>query len=372
MFEKPTYEELEQKVKELERENDMLKEAASSWRNTDNVYTTENTSSAVGTKTQYAEEQGIDGIIGCNVKMKEIFKTIKDFADVKLPVLIQGENGTGKELVARSIHGESKYANEPFVVVNYGLLSQELLEDKFIEYVKGSFVEAIRAKKEPAEMAHRGTLFLNEVTNIPQTIHLKLLQILEAGKIEWIDNEKLITVDTRIICATNKDLKQEVKKGCFNDNLYYSMNVIQIDIPPLRKRKTDIPLLVEHFLKQAAGPNSKTVYKISKPAVLKMINYNWPGNVNELENVIRFSIVKCKGDIIMPDDLPGELSDRTKDLSKNSTQKRGPSGKLDIDAVNKALIQTRGNKAKTARVLGVGRATLYRFLNNHPEVAPYE
>ena len=307
-------------------------------------------------------EQSFAGIIGRDNSMQELFETIRDVAEVDVPVLVQGESGTGKELVAAAIHNEGHRANKPFVPVNCGALPEGLLESELFGLVKGSFTGALRDKKGRFELAHGGTLFLDEVADLPRVLQAKLLRVLQEGAFERVGDEKTISVDVRIISAANRDLKNEVKKGNFRDDLYYRINVVPIHMPPLRERRNDIPLLVDHFLQEAAQRYNRKLPKISKQAMSTLIAYQWPGNVRELQNAIQFAIVKCSGSEILPQDLPLEL----KDLAGRSPS-RGPSKKLDIDSVVSALKQTGGNKAKAARQLGVGRATLYRFLADYPE-----
>ena len=307
-------------------------------------------------------DQSFAGIIGRDVKMQELFDTIREVAEVDVPVLIQGESGTGKELVAAAIHNEGLRANKSFVPVNCGALPEGLLASELFGHVKGSFTGALRDKKGRFELAHGGTLFLDEVVDFPKDMQAKLLRVLQEGTFERVGDEKTKSVDVRIISAANRDLKKEVEKGNFREDLYYRIKVVPIDLPPLRDRKNDIPLLVDHFLKRIVKNSGKDSMDISHESMVLMMNYHWPGNIRELENAIQFAIVKCRGSEILPRDLPIELKDLT-----GMSHSRGPSKKLDIDSVKSALKQTGGNKAKAARLLGVGRATLYRFLADYPE-----
>ena len=307
-------------------------------------------------------DQSFAGIIGRDVKMQELFNTIREVAEVDVPVLIQGESGTGKELVAAAIHNEGLRANKSFVPVNCGALPEGLLASELFGHVKGSFTGALRDKKGRFELAHGGTLFLDEVVDFPKDMQAKLLRVLQEGTFERVGDEKTKSVDVRIISAANRDLKKEVEKGNFREDLYYRIKVVPIDLPPLRDRKNDIPLLVDHFLKRIVKNSGKDSIDISHESMVLMMNYHWPGNIRELENAIQFAIIKCNGSEILPRDLPIELKDLT-----GMSHSRGPSKKLDIDSVKSALKQTGGNKAKAARLLGVGRATLYRFLADYPE-----
>ncbi len=313
-------------------------------------------------RSRLKTEQGFAGIIGRDAGMNEVFETIKQVAGVNVPVIIQGESGTGKELVAVAIHNEGPRAKKPFVPINCGALPEGLLESELFGHVKGSFTGALRDKKGRFELAHGGTLFLDEVVDLPKVLQSKLLRVLQEGTIERVGDEKTISVDVRIISAANRDLKKEVQKGNFREDLYYRIKVVPIHLPPLRERKNDIPLLVDYFLKRIVKNSGKDSIDISHESMALMMHYHWPGNVRELENAIQFAIVKFRGSEILPNDLPMEL----RDLASLSPS-RGPSKKLDIDRVRSALKQTGGNKAKAARLLGVGRATLYRFLADFPE-----
>jgi PAS domain S-box-containing protein len=298
-------------------------------------------------------------IVGRDKTMRAVFQQIRNLVDYDFPVHIYGETGTGKELIACAIHNESHRQGGAFVPINCGALPESLIESELFGHVRGAFTGAIREKKGRFELADGGTIFLDEVAELSKLMQVKLLRFLQEGTFEKVGGEKTLSVDVRVISATNKDLKTEVKNGRFREDLYYRLNVIPINIPPIRERKSDIPLLVEHFLKQMPA----TATKISNDAMQIMMRYKWPGNVRELQNAIQFAIVHAKGNTIRPEDLPLEL----KTLAMQQPR-RGPARKLTDDTVKAALAQTAGNKAKAAKRLGVGRATLYRFLNDHPEL----
>ncbi|MEA2084807.1 MAG: sigma 54-interacting transcriptional regulator [Thermodesulfobacteriota bacterium] len=296
------------------------------------------------------------GLIGRDPSMLQIYDQIRDLAVTDYPVQIYGETGTGKELVATAIHKESRRDGGPFVPVNCAALPDGILESELFGHVKGAFTGAVRDKKGRFDLARGGTLFLDEVAEMPMALQAKLLRVLEDGKFERVGGERTITADVRIVSATNRDLKEEVRKGRFRQDLYYRIKVVPIDLPPLKKRKSDIPLLVDHFFSRAEDEGHVSA-GISAEAMAILTDYPWPGNVRELQNVIRFALVKCKGRVIQPNDLVMELKEwRIKRFS------RGPSRKLTTEAVKAALVKSGGNKAKAARILGVGRATLYRFL----------
>jgi transcriptional regulator with GAF, ATPase, and Fis domain len=252
-------------------------------------------------------DQSFAGIVGHDAKMQELFETIREVAEVDVPVFIQGESGTGKELVAAAIHNEGIRAKKPFVPVNCGALPEGLLTSELFGHVKGSFTGALRDKKGRFELANGGTLFLDEVIDLPKDMQSKLLRVLQEGTFERLGDEKTKSVDVRIISAANRDLKNEVKRGNFRDDLYYRINVVPIYMPPLRERKNDIPLLIDHFFSRIVTDGSRDYPEISDDAVSLLMDYHWPGNVRELENAIQFAIVKCRGRMILPKDLPIEL-----------------------------------------------------------------
>jgi len=302
------------------------------------------------------------GIVGQDPKMIQIFRDIQDVATNDYPVCITGETGTGKELVANAIHDQSLRSGKPFVPVNCGALPEGLLESELFGHVKGSFTGAVRDKKGRFEITDGGTLFLDEVAELPKAVQATLLRVLQEGIFERVGGEEHISVDVRIIAATNKNLKREVEKGNFRDDLYYRINVVPIHMPPLRERPSDIPLLVAHFLHKAAEQGQESP-GFSKEAMALMEDYVWPGNVRELQSAVRFALVKARGQMIRPEHLPLEL----KEWEGKRRGPVGPKRKLDPEGVRTALTQTGGNKAKAARLLGVGRATLYRFLADLPD-----
>jgi PAS domain S-box-containing protein len=302
-------------------------------------------------------------IIGQDHKMYKIFKHIRDVSAYDYPVHISGETGTGKELVAFAIHNESSRNGASFVPINCGALPEGLIESELFGHVKGAFSGAIRDKKGRFELADGGTAFLDEVAELSNNMQAKLLRFLQENQFERVGGEHTLSVDVRVISATNINLKEAVKSGRFREDLFYRLNVIPIHMPPLRDRKIDIPLLIERFLHEAGERYGRDPLKVSARAMSLMLDYQWPGNVRELQNAVQFAFVKCDGNIIEADDLPIELRE-----VENNWTRRGPAKKLNPDGVRSALVKTGGNKAKAARLLGVGRATLYRFLADHPEL----
>ena len=312
--------------------------------------------SLAGLKLWTKELPGFAGIVGRNPQMVQVFKQIKALAVNDYPVLITGETGTGKELVAVAIHSESRRSRGPFVPVNCGALPVGVVESELFGHVKGAFSGAIRNKKGRFELAHRGTIFLDEVAELPKAMQVKLLRVLESGAFEPVGGEKTVVVEVRVISATNRDLKREVEKGHFRQDLYYRLKVVPLPLPPLRERRDDIPLLVEHFLTLAENRGQRTA-RFTPEALVLMSRYAWPGNVRELQNAVHFALARSEGALLGPADLPPEV--------RQGQPKPGPDRKLEAATVQAALAQCGGNKVQAAKLLGIGRATLYRFLKSH-------
>ncbi|MFP4379883.1 MAG: sigma 54-interacting transcriptional regulator [Candidatus Sumerlaeia bacterium] len=314
------------------------------------------------------EVQQFSGIIGRDSRMLEIFDLIRDVAESSASVLIEGESGTGKELVAGAIHRESPRANRAFVAVNCGALPETLLESELFGHVRGAFTGAIRDKKGRFELANGGTIFLDEIGDISQAMQIKLLRVLQEGAFERVGSEKTIQVDVRVISATNKNLRREIQEGRFREDLYYRLAVVPLRLPPLRERKTDIPLLANHILKRAAEENGREEIRLSSETLDVMMNHDWPGNVRELQNWIQFALVKCKGHTIEPDHLPEHAHSLSGKSGGSDASNQRRRRKLSVPAVREALEQSKGNKVQAAEILDVGRATLYRFLNEVPSL----
>ncbi|MFP4159363.1 MAG: sigma-54 interaction domain-containing protein [Desulfobacterales bacterium] len=312
------------------------------------------------------ELTGFSNIIGRDHKMLQIFQQIRDLSVYDYPVNISGETGTGKELVAEAIHSESRRAGAPFVPINCGALPEGLIESELFGHVRGAFTGAVRDKKGRFELAHTGTVFLDEVAELSNPMQVKLLRFLQSGRFEKVGGEKTVSVDVRVISATNRDLHMEISAGRFREDLYYRLNVIPVHLPPLRERRNDIPLLIEHFLRQAASEHGDSApLAVTDEAITLLMEYDWPGNVRQLQNVLQFAVVKSGGKVIRPSDLPAELR-----AHQPSVRRRGPDKKLDVETVRTALQKTAGNKVRAAKMLEVGRATLYRFIREFPEAVP--
>jgi transcriptional regulator with GAF, ATPase, and Fis domain len=312
------------------------------------------------------EIEQFSGIIGRDPEMLEIYDLIRDVADSNISVLIQGESGTGKELVAAAIHREGQRGNKLFVPVNCGALPEGLLESELFGHVRGAFTGAIRDKKGRFELADGGTIFLDEIGDITPAMQVKLLRVLQEGAFERVGSEKTIHVDVRVVSATNKDLKEEIHKGRFREDLYYRLGVMPILLPPLRERLSDVPLLAEHLLKRyLASGAGRSGMSLSPEAIDLMLSHDWPGNIREMQNWLQFALVKCKGDVILPEHLPVHRSAPSvrPGAPPPPSVKTSRRRKLSREAVEQALSNTGGNKLAAARELGVSRATLYRFLD---------
>jgi DNA-binding NtrC family response regulator/HAMP domain-containing protein len=302
------------------------------------------------------------GIVGKDPKMQVVYRLIQDIAPTDATVLIQGESGTGKELVARAIHQRSDRAHSSFVVINCSAYPETLLESELFGHEKGAFTGAIRQRVGRFEQAHGGTIFLDEIGEIPLSSQVKLLRVLQTQRFERIGGDSTLNVDVRVIAATNKDLVDEVRKGNFREDLFYRLNVIPVVLPPLRQRANDVPLLAKTFLRKFATEQKKNIEDFSAECMRMILDYRWPGNVRELENTVEHAVVLAKGERIEIADLPAVLRRRPKAGTSESLAL--------IEEGERALIeQTLQNcnwdKKETARRLGIGRTTLYSKLKKY-------
>jgi DNA-binding NtrC family response regulator len=303
-------------------------------------------------------------IIGKSDRMKRIFEVVKQVAPTKASVLISGESGVGKEVIADAIHYNSRRKEKPLIKVHCAALSETLLESELFGHERGAFTGAVARKRGRFELAHSGTLFLDEIGEINQNIQIKILRVLQDKKFERVGGEETLEVDVRILAATNRDLQEAIQKGEFREDLYYRLNVVSLEIPPLRDRKEDIPLLISAFIKEIAHENGKQIDGIDSKAASVLYSYSWPGNVRELRNGIESAIVMAKSRVITLEDLPPSIRDRSDDSAL--TIRAGMSlADVEREVIEFTLHQNRGNKSKTADVLGIGRKTLHRKLQEY-------
>jgi len=300
-------------------------------------------------------------MIGKSAAMQKVQELIKKVADSKASVLITGESGVGKELVADAIHNLSSRKDNSFIKVHCAALSETLLESELFGHEKGAFTGAEKLQKGRFELAHGGTIFLDEIGEINQNVQIKILRVLQEHTFERVGGEQTIEVDVRVIAATNKNLEEEVKNQKFRQDLYYRLNVIHIEVPPLRERKEDIPLLIASFLDEFNKENNKKIIGLDNHAKAAMYKYDWPGNIRELRNCMESAVVLCSTNEITLSDLPPTVSQ-----SSAGESMAVPVG-ITLDEAEKVIVQqnlaaNRNNKSKTADVLGIGRKTLQRKL----------
>lgn len=309
-------------------------------------------------------------IIGKSQKMQEIFRLIRMVADSPATVLIVGESGTGKELVAKAVHYCGLRKDKPFVDVNCAAIPTNLLESEFFGHEKGSFTGAAARRIGRFEQANTGTLFLDEIGEIELPLQVKLLRAIQERKFERVGGNASVNVDIRLIAATNRDLRDAIKEGRFREDLYFRLNVIKIQLPPLRERREDIPLLVAHFLKKYSEQERKSISSASPAAMRMLMEYPWPGNVRELENVVERGAVICQGDTLEPHDLPYEISAtvttcREAEQGITLPQTDCSLSSLEKEMITRALEKSRGNKSKAANALGISRKVLYARLRDY-------
>ncbi|MGZ3525425.1 MAG: sigma-54-dependent transcriptional regulator [Thermodesulfobacteriota bacterium] len=320
-------------------------------------------------------------IIGKSKSMKEIFKVVKQIADSKSTALIMGESGTGKELISRAIHYNSNRKGYPFVTINCAAIPETLIESELFGHEKGAFTNAIERKLGRCEVAHQGTLFLDEIGELSLATQAKILRFLEEREFNRVGGSKTIKVDVRLITATNKDLNQMIKKALFREDLYYRINVVPILIPPLRERKEDIPLLVEHFINRFSVENNKSVKGITKEALDLMMQYEWPGNIRELENLIERVIALTSNPYIQINELPLSFKNVPKiNELKDSVLNRKVSfleaeEEFEKEVILDALKKTNYIQSRAAEILGISRRILKYKMDklgiNHGKVEDY-
>jgi len=315
----------------------------------------------LGTRFDFAK------IIGSSRRMKEVFDMLSLVAPTDATVLILGESGTGKELVANSIHQNSSRANQPFIKVSCAALPETLLESELFGHERGAFTGAIARREGRFQLAHRGTIFLDEVGEMNPATQMKLLRVLQEKEFEPLGSAHTKKVDVRVIAATNKDLGKEVKEGRFREDLFYRLNVVPVPLPPLRERKEDIPALTMHFFEISREKNRKDLKDISGKVLDLLVRYDWPGNIRELENSIERAVIMARGEVIAPVDLPTNLQALSN--GRELPALNFPLG-ISLEEVEKSLIMktledTGGNRTRAAEILGINRRTLQNKLKEY-------
>jgi two-component system response regulator HydG len=317
---------------------------------------------------QLNERFGFEGVVGNSPLMHQVIERMRQIAPTSATVLITGESGTGKELVARALHMNSPRKNKPFVPLNCAALSENILESELFGHVKGAFTSADRDRKGWLEHANGGTLFLDEVGEIPHATQVKLLRVLETGEIVRVGSSEPIKVNVRLISATNRDLSEAIAEGKFRQDLYHRIKVVQIKLPPLRARREDIPLLIDHFLREMASLHHKSMPTISPAARRALSAYEWPGNVRELKNTVESMLVMDSDGVLDLDDLPDEIQ-APRFLGEPGAGTTPLVGRS-LDEIEKYYIAetlklTAGNREEAARMLGMGERTLYRKIKEY-------
>jgi DNA-binding NtrC family response regulator len=310
-------------------------------------------------REDHKERTRFESMIGQSPPMQAVFETVMDVAPVESTVLITGETGTGKGLAAKAIHTNSPRRDGPFVVVNCGAIPEHLMESELFGHQKGAFTDAWETKKGRLELAHCGTLFLDEIGEISMRMQIDLLRVLEDRVFYRVGGLQPIEADFRVVAATNRDIGTEIKKGNFREDLYYRLNVVAFKMPPLRKRKEDIPLLAEHFLRRFTRETNKSMDRVDRGALDEMMLHEWPGNVRELENAIERAVVVGKGRHVQAGDLPFVMPDVCREPSSESMQA------VEKSHIAKILQANQWNVARSAKILEIDRSTLYSKIKRY-------
>jgi len=316
-------------------------------------------------KNELMQEYGFMGLIGTSLPMQRLYEQIRNAAASEAPIVITGESGTGKELVAKAIHRLSRRQTGPFMTVNCAALNEFLLESELFGHVKGAFTGAVRDRKGRFVAAQHGSLFLDEVGDMPLSMQVKLLRVLQEREIERVGDQRPIKVDVRLMSATNKNMEELLGQGKFRDDLFYRINVIPIHVPPLRERIEDIPHLIAHYLERINQINRKAIRYISPQALEAIEAYPWPGNVRQLVNMIEYATMTAKGDSIEPVDLPEYLFRKGAPAIIPS---RGGKERITKEQLDATLRRFKGNRTQSARPLGISRVTLWKLIKEFGSV----
>ncbi|MDP9161881.1 MAG: sigma-54 dependent transcriptional regulator [Acidobacteriota bacterium] len=312
-------------------------------------------------------ETELHGIVGASSKIQDVLRMISRLKDTRTPVLIAGESGTGKELVARAIHFRGSYANRPFVAVDCGSLVPTLIESELFGYEKGAFTGAMKSKPGLFQSASGGTIFLDEIGELPLEMQAKLLRVLQEKEVRPVGSNQKIKVDVRVVAATNRDLEKEYREGTFRKDLYFRLNVVTVHLPSLRERRSDIPMLAHWFLERYAQGES---IQITHPAMKSLLQYDWPGNVRELENCIERAVALGDHRIIDVPDLPPSIASDTAEIQAAAAILSTSLSTTDLEDIERSTIQrvfeqVKGDKILAGKMLGISRATLYRKLKRY-------
>ena len=312
------------------------------------------------TKSREAFQQ----LVGKSQIMQEVFRRLRLAAQSDVTILLTGESGTGKELAARAVHALSSRKDKPFYAINCAAIPETLLESELFGHVKGAFTGAIRDKVGVFQAADGGTLFLDEIGDTSPLLQLKLLRVLQEGEIRRVGDERGIKVNVRLLTATNKDLKSLLASGEMREDFYYRIRVFEITLPPLRNRREDLPLLVNHFIAEASRVHHRAVKDIANDALQHLMNYSWPGNVRELKNAIEHAFVIVSGDCVTLLDLPSEIRESvSKPTSPSTPVPLNPLGQAERQRIEDALSKANGQKTEAAKLLGISRVTLWKKIN---------
>jgi len=312
-------------------------------------------------------ESDLHGIVGSSAKIQDVLRMISRLKDTRTPVLISGESGTGKELVARAIHFRGSFANRPFVAVDCGSLVPTLIESELFGYEKGAFTGALRSKTGLFQSANGGTIFLDEIGELPLELQAKLLRVLQEKEVRPVGSNQKVKVDVRVVAATNRDLETEYRNGTFRKDLYFRLNVVTVHLPSLRERRSDIPMLAHWFLDRHAPDSSM---QVTNAAMKSLLQYDWPGNVRELENCVERAVALGDRKTIDVGDLPPAIASASPSSESSMSAITGAVSSTDLEDIERATIelvfeQVKGDKALAGKMLGISRATLYRKLKRY-------
>jgi two-component system response regulator HydG len=318
-------------------------------------------------KEQLDDRFDFSKIIGHSSAMQKLFETMAMAAPTDATILITGESGTGKELIASAIHQNSLRREKPMVKVNCAALPEALLESELFGHEKGAFTGALKSRRGRFHLSHKGSIFLDEIAEMAPATQTKILRVLQEREFEPLGGSNTVQVDTRVIAATNKILEEEIRNGRFREDLYFRINVININVPPLRSRHEDIPLLADFFLKQYAEKNRRLIKGFTPRATDLLMRYDWPGNVRELENVVERAVIMARGDMITPTEFPETLQSLDPDVKKNHVDLTAGRSLKEVEKVMilKTLEETNGNRTHAAKILGISRRTLQLKLKEY-------